>query len=174
MRLETELEPPPLHGCGEVLDVLVWGALSRTRQPIRVQVLELARDIAAVARAALPAAAPDIRVEPMPLEPAVFEATSGRLEEVRLRFRIVATTGPALSAWRARLRMNLKALGVRPAGPPGSYAFDPGLTSHGDDPQRWPAATPAPETGGLDDGASSSRDAPLSVQPASDGFPAAV
>ena len=173
IRLDTELEPPPLHGCGEVLDVLVWGTLRRTREPIRAQVLDLAREIAALARTALPAAVPDIRVEPMPLEPAVFESTSGKLDEVRLRFRIVATTGPALSAWRAQLRVNLKALGMRPAGPPGSYAFDPGLTSQGGDLQRWSASTPAPETGGLDDGASSSRDDPLYVQPASDGFPAA-
>ncbi len=171
MRLETELEPPPLHGCGEVLDVLVWGTLRRTREPIRAQVLDLAREIAAFARAALPAAAPDIRVEPMPLEPAVFESTSGKLEEVRLRFRIVATTQPSLSAWCARLRVNLKALGMRPAGPSGSYAFDPGLTSQGDDPQRWSVPNPAPERGGLDDGASSSPDRPLAVQPASDGVP---
>jgi hypothetical protein len=174
MRVEIELEPAPLHGCGETLDVLVWGALRRSREPIRLQVLELAREIAAVARAALPAPVAEIRVEPMPLEPAVFEASSGKLEEVRLRFRVLATTGTALSAWRAKLRVNLNTLGVRPAGPPGSYAFDPGLTSHGDDPQRWPAVTAAAEPGGLDEGASSSQDEPVSVQPAGDGFPAAA
>src|SRR5512138_1906306 len=43
IRLDSELEPPPLHGCGEVLDVLVWGTLRRTREPIRAQVLDLAR-----------------------------------------------------------------------------------------------------------------------------------
>ncbi len=112
VRFEVELEPPPAHGGGEVLDLFVWGTLTRARAPIELKVREAARDLAAIARDALPRATPEIHLDALPLEPAVFEPSPGGPDHIRLKFRAVASTPTQLKSWRARLHDNLKALGV--------------------------------------------------------------
>ena len=112
VRFEGELEPPPAHGGGEVLDLFVWGMLRRARAPIELEVREAARDLAAIARDALPRATPEIHLDALPLEPAVFEPSSGGPDHIRLGFRVIASTPSQLKIWRGRLHDNLKALGV--------------------------------------------------------------
>ena len=122
IHVEMSLEPPPSHGDGEVLDVLVWGALSRSRAAIDVRVHEAEGDLAITARAAFPEANDEIRVEAMPLERAVFGEGADGPDQIRLRFRIVATTHSSLQRWRALLQENLKALGIGRDGAAGHEA----------------------------------------------------
>jgi hypothetical protein len=112
VRFEGELERSPAHGSGEVLDVFVWGTLRRVRGPIELEVREAARDLAAIARDALPRATAEIHLDALPLEPAVFEPTPGGPDHIRLAFRVVASTPGQLKTWRGRLHENLKTLGV--------------------------------------------------------------
>ena len=112
VHFEGELERPPAHGGGEVLDLFVWGTLRRTRAPIEIEVREAARDLAAIARDALPRATPDVHLDALPLEPAVFEPSPGGPDHIRLGFRVVASTPSQLKTWRTRLHDNLKVLGV--------------------------------------------------------------
>jgi hypothetical protein len=118
VRFEGELEPSPAHGGGEVLDLFLWGTLRRTRGPIEIEVREAARDLGAIARDALPRATPDVHLDALPLEPAVFEPSPGGPDHIRLGFRVVASTPSQLKTWRTRLHDNLKALGVGGAARP--------------------------------------------------------
>jgi hypothetical protein len=86
--------------------------LRRARAPIELEVREAARDLAAIARDALPRATPEIRLDALPLEPAFFESSPGGSDHIRLGFRVVANTPSQLKTWRARHHDNLKALGV--------------------------------------------------------------
>jgi hypothetical protein len=113
VRFEGELEPPPAHGGGEVLDLFVWGTLRRPAgTPIEQAVRDAARDLAGIARDALPRATPEVHLDALPLEPAVFEPSSGVPDHIRVGFRVVASTPSQLKIWRGRLDATLKALGV--------------------------------------------------------------
>ena len=96
----------------------MWGTLRRAHAPIEIEVREAARDLAAIARDALPRASPDVHLDALPLEPAVFEPSPGGPDHIRLGFRVVASTPSQLKTWRTRLHDNLKALGVGGAARP--------------------------------------------------------
>lgn len=113
LRIETQLEAPATHGCGEVLDVTLWGTVARSRAPAEIRAVDALRDLVAVACMALPSAGGGLCVEPLPFERALFGSSSEGPDEVRLRFRVVGSDHEQLTAWRAALQDNLGALGVR-------------------------------------------------------------
>jgi hypothetical protein len=112
VRIETELEVPAVHGCGEVLDVVVWGTVVRSRARPESRALETLRDLAAVACTALPAAGSGVFVETLPFERALFGPNSEAPDQVRLRFRVLGSDVEGLKAWREKLQGNLRALGI--------------------------------------------------------------
>ena len=123
VRFEEDLERPPAHGGGEVLDLFVWGTLGRETlrrdyATVERAVRAAAHELAGIAREALPGEDPGIRLDPLPLEPAVFEPNPGGPDQVRVGFRVVASTPSQLKAWRERLHECLKALGVGPGARP--------------------------------------------------------
>ncbi len=112
VRIETQLEAPAVHGCGEVLDVVLWGTVARSRAPAEIRTVDTLRDLVAIACMALPAAGAGLCGETLPFERALFGSSSEGPDEVRLRFRVLGSTREQLSAWRATLHDNVGALGL--------------------------------------------------------------